>query len=96
MPASVERSRKAAKYFAAKDLQARNRKYLPSIPDTDTIKTPKEPIQISVKDSRPDIHFIDVGTKFLDVPSETNRLARIESRTRLRVKKATKKETLSA
>lgn len=82
--------------MAAKALQLKDHKYLPSIPDTDTIKTPKEPIQISMKDGRPDIHFIDVGTKFLDVSSEIKRLARIESRARFRTKKAAEKQKLSA
>ncbi|KAF9074981.1 eukaryotic mitochondrial regulator protein-domain-containing protein [Rhodocollybia butyracea] len=91
IPASLERSREAAKHLAAKAAELKNRQFLFAIPDTDTVKTPKGPVQISTKDGRPDIHFVDVGTKFLDVAAETKRLARIESRARFRAKKATEK-----
>jgi hypothetical protein len=87
VPTSLERSRSTAKHLAAKASQIKDRQYLPAIPDTDTIRTPKEHIQISAKEGRPDVHFIDVGTKFLDIASETKRLARIESRARFRAKK---------
>ncbi|KIK70541.1 hypothetical protein GYMLUDRAFT_148961 [Collybiopsis luxurians FD-317 M1] len=95
VPASLERSMAMAKHLAAKSGQLKDRQYLPAIPDTDTIKTPKEPIQISSKEGRPDIHFVDVGTKFLDVANETKRLARIESRARARAKKGANRQDLS-
>ncbi|KAJ3983296.1 eukaryotic mitochondrial regulator protein-domain-containing protein [Lentinula detonsa] len=95
VPAALERSRRTAERLAAKAAQLKARKYLPIIPDTGTIKTPKEPVQISTKEGRPDIHFVDVGTKFLDVASETKRLARIETRARFRTKKAAEKQKLT-
>ncbi|KAJ3978122.1 eukaryotic mitochondrial regulator protein-domain-containing protein [Lentinula raphanica] len=96
VPASIERSRRTAERLAAKAAQSKARKYLPVIPDTDTIKTPKEPVQVATKEGRPDIHFIDVGTKFLNVASETKRLNRIETRARFRAKKASEKKTITA
>ncbi|KAJ4485677.1 eukaryotic mitochondrial regulator protein-domain-containing protein [Lentinula aciculospora] len=92
VPASLERSKLTAERLSAKAAQSKAHKYLLLIPDNDTIKTPKTPFQISSKDGRPDIHFIDVGTKFLDVTSETKRLARIETRARFRAKKAAEKQ----
>jgi len=61
--------------------------YLPVIPDTDTIKTPKEPVQYSVLEGRPTIKFVDVGTKFLDPVAEQKRLGKIDRRARQRSKK---------
>ncbi|KAJ3731908.1 eukaryotic mitochondrial regulator protein-domain-containing protein [Lentinula guzmanii] len=95
VPAALERSRRTAERLAAKAAQLKARKYLPIIPDTGTIKTPKEPVQVSTKEGRPDIHFVDVGTKFLDVASETKRLGRIETRARFRTKKAAEKQKLT-
>ncbi|KAJ4472527.1 eukaryotic mitochondrial regulator protein-domain-containing protein [Lentinula edodes] len=95
VPASLERSRRTAERLAAKAAQAKARKYLPVIPDTDTIQTPKALVQVSSKAGRPDIHFIDVGTKFLDVTSETKRLAHIETRARFRAKKVAQKQRLT-
>ncbi|KAJ4477931.1 eukaryotic mitochondrial regulator protein-domain-containing protein [Lentinula lateritia] len=95
VPASLERSRRTAERLAAKAAQAKARKYLPVIPDTDTIQTPKALVQVSSKAGRPDIHFIDVGTKFLDITSETKRLAHIETRARLRAKKVAQKQRLT-
>jgi hypothetical protein len=60
---------------------------LPNIPDTDTIKTPKEPVQLSMSEGRPTIKFVDVGTKFLDPIAEEQRLAKIDRRVRQRTKK---------
>ncbi len=70
VPPSLEQGEKASKLIAEKQSAWKNRQYLPKIPDTGTIKTPKDPIQISMKDGRPDIRFVDVGTKFLDVIME--------------------------
>ncbi|KAF5392401.1 hypothetical protein D9757_002299 [Collybiopsis confluens] len=95
VPASLERSRTRAKELASKAGQLKDRQYLPVIPDTYTIKTPKEPIHISSKEGRPDIHFIDVGTKFLDIASETKRLTRINSRARARTKNLAGKQKLT-
>ncbi|KAK7465324.1 hypothetical protein VKT23_005303 [Stygiomarasmius scandens] len=87
LPARLEHSKKLAVRLAELARKKKDQAYLPVIPDTDTIKTPKEPVQYSVLEGRPTIKFVDVGTKFLDPVAEQKRLGKIDRRARQRSKK---------
>ncbi|THV06579.1 hypothetical protein K435DRAFT_815949 [Dendrothele bispora CBS 962.96] len=91
LPARLEHSKKLAVRLAELAKKKKDKAYLPVIPDTETIKTPKEPVQYSVLEGRPTIKFVDIGTKFLDPVAEQKRLANIERRSRQRAKKAEQK-----
>ncbi|KAF5375259.1 hypothetical protein D9758_000533 [Tetrapyrgos nigripes] len=94
LPARLEHSKKLAIRMAEISKQKKDQAYLPSIPDTDTIKTPKEPVQLAVREGRPTVQFVDVGTKFLDPVTEEKRLAKKDRRVRQRTKKLEEKKLL--
>lgn len=65
---------------------------MPRIKDTETIKTPKSKIQIITKPGRPDLKFVDVGGKFIEVDERLRRMAEAERRAKIKVKKAIEKK----
>ncbi|KAK1221906.1 hypothetical protein PQX77_015286 [Marasmius sp. AFHP31] len=88
VPASLEHAKRTAVRMAERARKEKDIRYLPAIADTEFIKWPKEPVVISRKEGRPDIHFVDVGARFVDPVAEDKRLARAATRARFKEKKA--------
>ncbi|KAF9270760.1 hypothetical protein L218DRAFT_915125 [Marasmius fiardii PR-910] len=88
VPAALEHAKRMAVRMAEKARKEKDTRYLPIIADTEFIKTPKEPLVVAKREGRPDVHFIDVGAKYVNPLEEDKRLGRAASRARLREKKA--------
>ncbi|KAL0571982.1 hypothetical protein V5O48_009984 [Marasmius crinis-equi] len=88
VPASVEHAKRMAVRMAERARKEKDAKYLPPIADTEFIKWPKEPVVVAKKVGRPDVHFIDVGAKFVDSVAEDKRVGRAATRARFKGKKA--------
>ncbi|KAK7058561.1 hypothetical protein VNI00_002197 [Paramarasmius palmivorus] len=95
-PAAVEHAKKMAIRLAEKAVKEKNAKFLPPIADTEFIKWPKDPVIVATKPGRPDIHFIDVGAKYVDPNAELKRLASAGRRSRYRLKKSAEKKSALA
>jgi hypothetical protein len=62
---------------------------MPRFKDTETIKTPRQRVQLAERPGRPAIKFINVGGKFIEVEERLRRIADGERRSK---KKATTKK----
>jgi hypothetical protein len=65
---------------------------MPHLKDTETIRTPKSRVQVSVAPGRPTIKFVDVGGKFIDVEERLRKIAQAERRAKINASKAKEKE----
>jgi len=93
VPASLEHAKETAKEFSKADEDYKsNRKLMPRIRDTETIKTPKSKIQVIMKPGRPTIKFIDVGGKFIKVEERLQRITQAERRAKIRDRKASERK----
>ncbi|KAG7099774.1 hypothetical protein E1B28_001586 [Marasmius oreades] len=84
VPAALEHAKRMAIRMSEKAKKEKDARYISAIADTDSIKWPKESVVISKREGRPDVHFIDVGAKFVNPLEEDKRLAKAATRARTR------------
>jgi len=86
VPGVLEEVQNRAENYA-KNSEVRKQNLLPRIPDTKFVKTPVEKRRVATKEGRPDVKFVDVGAKFLNVNDEMKRLANARRRQEFKAKK---------
>lgn len=90
LPGALEQAKLRGKQFvqAGEDYKS-NKKLMPRFKDTETIKTPKNKIQIITRPGRPSLKLVDVGGKFIEVEERLRRIGDAERRAkRAAVKRA--------
>lgn len=88
VPESLEQAQMLA--LRSRSLRKLKMKQLPHFKDTDTVKTPREKVQLVTKPGRPTIMFVDVGGKFMDDDEEKKRAVAAERRVVQRIKAITR------
>ena len=79
-----------AKEYAARTEKAKSDPSLmPKVPNSKTITSPREGIQIVTKPGRPALKFIDVGGKFIDVEERLHRIADGDRRSKMKRRRET-------
>ncbi|KAK7063768.1 eukaryotic mitochondrial regulator protein-domain-containing protein [Favolaschia claudopus] len=92
LPASLEHAKKIAERSAqaAHDNKS-NSVLMPRFKDTDTIKSPRQKVQVVVREGRLPMHFVDVGGKFLQADDRLKRMAAAKRRQVLRARSSEEK-----
>lgn len=93
LPGALEQAKLRGKQYVQEAEDAKSaRKLMPRFRNTPTIKTPRNKVQIISKKGRPQLKFVDVGGKFLEVDERLRRIADAERRAKRAAEKAAEKK----